>query len=63
MDDRRQAKPGPQAEPSAGGEHATEGCGLGEVGLGTVKDGKTARQMVDWARKYGIQSTIHTGGP
>jgi len=36
---------------------------LGEVGLGTVKDGKTARQMVDWARKYGIQSTIHTGGP
>ncbi|MBO6916885.1 MAG: amidohydrolase family protein [Rhizobiaceae bacterium] len=36
---------------------------LGEVGLGTVKDGKTARQMVEWARKYGIQSTIHTGGP
>lgn len=36
---------------------------LGEVGLGTVKDGKTARQMVNWARKYGIQSTIHTGGP
>ncbi len=36
---------------------------LGEVGLGTVKDGKTAKQMVVWARKYGIQSTIHTGGP
>jgi enamidase len=36
---------------------------LGEVGLGGVKDGKTARQMVGWARKYGIQSTIHTGGP
>ncbi len=36
---------------------------LGEVGLGTVKDGKTANQMVSWARKYGIQSTIHTGGP
>ncbi len=36
---------------------------LGEVGLGTVKDGKTAKQMVGWARKYGIQSTIHTGGP
>jgi enamidase len=36
---------------------------LGEVGLGSVKDGKTARQMVEWARKYGIQSTIHTGGP
>jgi len=36
---------------------------LGEVGLGGVKDGKTARQMVAWARKHGIQSTIHTGGP
>jgi enamidase len=36
---------------------------LGEVGLGSVKDGRTARQMVDWARKYGLQSTIHTGGP
>src|SRR6516164_3490019 len=36
---------------------------LGEVGLGSVKDGPTARQMVGWARKYGMQSTIHTGGP
>ena len=36
---------------------------LGEVGLGSVKDGATAKQMVGWARKYGIQSTIHTGGP
>ena len=36
---------------------------LGEVGLGTVKDGKTANEMVSWARKYGMQSTIHTGGP
>jgi enamidase len=36
---------------------------LGEVGLGSVKDGQTARRMVSWARKYGIQSTIHTGGP
>ena len=36
---------------------------LGEVGLGSVKDGPTAKRMVDWARKYGIQSTIHTGGP
>src|SRR5215469_1581266 len=36
---------------------------LGEVGLGSVKDGPTAQQMVAWARKYGIQSTIHTGGP
>ncbi|HWL20216.1 MAG TPA: Enamidase, partial [Bradyrhizobium sp.] len=31
---------------------------LGEVGLGGVKDGPTARKMVGWARKYGIQSTI-----
>ena len=36
---------------------------LGEVGLGSVKAGDEARQMVAWARKYGIQSTIHTGGP
>lgn len=36
---------------------------LGEVGLGTVKAGDEARRMVAWARKYGIQSTIHTGGP
>ncbi len=36
---------------------------LGEVGLGGVKDGPTARRMVAWARKYGMQSTIHTGGP
>jgi len=36
---------------------------LGEIGLGGVKDGPTARQMAGWARKYGIQSTIHTGGP
>src|SRR5215469_3854637 len=36
---------------------------LGEVGLGSVKDGPTAQQMVAWARKHGIQSTIHTGGP
>ncbi|MCS6766166.1 MAG: amidohydrolase family protein [Candidatus Protistobacter heckmanni] len=36
---------------------------LGEIGLGSVKAGDEARQMVGWARKYGIQSTIHTGGP
>jgi enamidase len=36
---------------------------LGEVGLGSVKAGDEARQMVAWARKHGIQSTIHTGGP
>jgi len=36
---------------------------LGEVGLGSVKSGKEAKQMVAWARLHGIQSTIHTGGP
>jgi hypothetical protein len=36
---------------------------LSEVRLGTVEDGKTADQMVEWARKYGGQNTIHTGGP
>jgi enamidase len=36
---------------------------LGEVGLGGVKAGDEAKRMVGWARKYGIQSTIHTGGP
>jgi enamidase len=36
---------------------------LGEIGLGSVKAGNEAKQMVAWARKYGIQSTIHTGGP
>ncbi len=36
---------------------------LGEIGLGSVKAGDEAAQMVKWARKYGIQSTIHTGGP
>ena len=35
---------------------------LGEVGLGSVKAGYEAKEMVAWARKYGIQSTIHTGG-
>jgi enamidase len=36
---------------------------LGEVGLGSVKAGDEAKSMVAWARKYGIVSTIHTGGP
>jgi len=45
-------------------ELAKAGVGLlGEVGLGSVKQGQEARQMVAWARKHGIQSTIHTGGP
>jgi enamidase len=36
---------------------------LGEIGLGSVKAGAEAATMVRWARKHGIQSTIHTGGP
>ena len=36
---------------------------LGEVGLGSVKAGAAAAQMVSWARRHGMQSTIHTGGP
>ncbi len=36
---------------------------LGEIGLGSVKAGDTAKQMVAWARKHGMSSTIHTGGP
>ena len=28
-----------------------------------MKAGDEAQQMVAWARKHGIQSTIHTGGP
>jgi enamidase len=36
---------------------------LGEIGLGSVKSGQEAAPMVQWARKHGIQSTIHTGGP
>ena len=36
---------------------------LGEIGLGSVKAGDEAATMVAWARKHGIQSTIHTGGP
>ena len=45
-------------------ELAEAGVGLlGEIGLGTVKGGTEAATMVKWARKHGIQSTIHTGGP
>ena len=45
-------------------ELADAGVGLlGEIGLGSVKGGTEAATMVKWARKHGIQSTIHTGGP
>lgn len=36
---------------------------IGEVGLGRVKDGPTGRKMIGWARKYGMTSMTHTGGP
>jgi enamidase len=36
---------------------------IGEIGLGSVKMGKDAAPMVQWARKYGMTVTIHTGGP
>ena len=45
-------------------ELAEAGVGLlGEIGLGSVKGGTEAATMVKWARRHGIQSTIHTGGP
>jgi enamidase len=36
---------------------------LGEIGLGGVKTADEAKKMVGWARRHGLQSTIHTGGP
>jgi len=36
---------------------------IGEIGLGSVRTGKDAAPMVQWARKYGMTATIHTGGP
>lgn len=35
---------------------------VGEVGLGSVKDGATGRQMVSWARQNGMTSMTHVGG-
>ena len=36
---------------------------IGEVGLGSVKTGAQAAPMLDWARRHGMVSTFHTGGP
>ena len=36
---------------------------IAEIGLGTVKAGPEARMMVAWARKHGMRTIIHTGGP
>ncbi|OQP86562.1 Enamidase [Rhizobium rhizosphaerae] len=35
---------------------------VGEVGLGTVKDGPTGRRMIGWARQNGMTSMTHVGG-
>ncbi len=35
---------------------------VGEVGLGSVKDGATGRQMIAWARQNGMTSMTHVGG-
>ena len=43
---------------------AAAGVGmLGEIGLGGVKTADEGKKMVGWARRHGLQSTIHTGGP
>jgi enamidase len=36
---------------------------IGEIGLGSVNTGPEARKHVEWARKHGIETIIHTGGP
>lgn len=36
---------------------------IGEVGIGSVDDIGMAKTMVGWARKYGMRSLTHTGGP
>lgn len=35
---------------------------VGEIGLGGVKDPAEAAPMVQWAKKYGMKVTMHTGG-
>jgi len=36
---------------------------VGEIGLGSVRTGKDAAPMVQWAKTHGMTVTIHTGGP
>ena len=36
---------------------------VGEVGLGSVRTGADAAPMLGWARRHGMVSTFHTGGP
>ncbi len=35
---------------------------VGEIGLGSVKGGDEATQMVEWAKKYGMTVMMHVGG-
>lgn len=44
-------------------ELAEDGVWLvGEIGLGSIKAADEARQMVDWAKKYGMKVLMHVGG-
>jgi len=44
-------------------EMAREGVKIvGEVGLGSVKFPEDSREMVAWAKKYGMKVMMHTGG-
>ncbi len=44
-------------------EVAREGVWLvGEIGLGTVKTAEEAKEMVKWAKKYGMKVLMHVGG-
>jgi enamidase len=44
-------------------ELAGEGVRLvGEIGLGSVKDAREAKEMVNWAKKYGMKVLMHVGG-
>lgn len=44
-------------------ELAQQGVWLvGEIGLGSVKSAGEAREMVDWAKKYGMKVLMHVGG-
>jgi enamidase len=36
---------------------------VGELGLGGVKDAETGARIIGWARKHGMTTMTHTGGP
>jgi enamidase len=38
-------------------------CLMGEIGLGSIIEPEEAREVVGWARRHGISSCIHVGGP